>query len=130
MKKVILMMTLVLPLAMMAQTRPSPTKKPIPSEKERVFKPVNYMEMTLTEELVGKKGNKEVKTSYSFNSTNKRIDDMIAKSSSKFKSVVQALNYLNSLGWELISVSGDKYYFKNAKRGKPQVKRENPPVRR
>lgn len=130
MKKVILMMALVLPLAMMAQTRPSPAKKPVPSEKERAFKPVNYMEMTVTEELVGKKGNKELKTSYSFNSTNKRIDDMIVDVSSKFKTVVHALNYLNSMGWELISVSGNKYYLKNTKREKPPVKGERPPVRR
>lgn len=113
MKNVILIMALVLPFTILAQTRPSPAKKPLKSERND--KMVNYMEMTFSEELVGKKGNKKVKTTYSFNSTEKRVDEMLEKSSDKFKSVVHALNYLNSLGWELISVSGDKYYFKNGK---------------
>ena len=120
MKKVILMMAFVLPLAMMAQTRPSPAKKPVPSE--RVSKKVNYMEMKYSEEMVGKKGSKELKKSYSFNSTNSSIDKRMTESSRKFATVVDALNYLSSMGWELVSVSDEKYYFKNVK-GKPPVKR-------
>ena len=120
MKKVILMMAFVLPLAMMAQTRPSPAKKPVPSE--RVSKKVNYMEMKYSEEMVGKKGSKELKKSYSFNSTNPRIDKMMTETSRKFETVVDALNYLSSMGWELVSVTDEKYYFKNVK-GKPPVKK-------
>ena len=120
MKKVILMMAFVLPLAMMAQTRPSPAKKPVPSEKKK--KKVNYMEMKYSEEMVGKKGSKELKKSYSFNSTNSSIDKRMTESSRKFATVVDALNYLSSMGWELVSVSDEKYYFKNVK-GKPPVRR-------
>ncbi len=120
MKKVILMMAFILPLAMMAQTRPSPAKKPVPSE--RVSKKVNYMEMKYSEEIVGKKGSKELKMFYSFNSNNVNIDKRMTETSRKFATVVHALNYLSSMGWELVSVSDEKYYFKNIK-GKPQVKK-------
>lgn len=120
MKKVILMLAFVLPLAMMAQTRPAPAKKPVPAE--RVSKKVNYMEMTYSEEMVGKKGSKELKVTYAFNSTNPRIDKVMTETSRKFKTVVDALNYLSSMGWELVSVSDEKYYFRNSK-SKPPVKR-------
>ena len=46
MKNVILIMALVLPLTILAQTRPSPAKKPLKSERND--KMVNYMEMTFS----------------------------------------------------------------------------------
>ena len=115
-----LMMVFVLPLALMAQTRPSPAKKPLTMQKED--KTVNYLEMVVLEESIGKKGSKEIKTTYSFNCTNKRIDDMLTEKSPKFETVIHALNYLSGMGWELVSVSENKYYLKNTKR-KPPVKR-------
>ena len=118
MKKVILIMAFILPLAIMAQTRPSPAKKSIISE--RVSKKVNYMEMKYSEEMIGKKGSKELKKTYSFNSTNDFIDKRMTETSRKFETVVDALNYLSSMGWELVSVTDEKYYFKNIK-GKPSA---------
>jgi phosphoglycolate phosphatase-like HAD superfamily hydrolase len=80
------------------------------------------MEMKYSEEMVGKKGSKELKKSYSFNSTNSNIDKKMTEISRKFKTVVDALNYLSSMGWELVSVTDEKYYFKNVK-GKPPVRK-------
>ena len=77
------------------------------------------MEMKYSEEMVGKKGSKELKKSYSFNSTNSNIDNKMTEISRKFKTVVDALNYLSSMGWELVSVTDEKYYFRNIKSKSP-----------
>jgi hypothetical protein len=47
---------------------------------------------------------------------------MMTETSRKFETVVDALNYLSSMGWELVSVTDEKYYFRNIKR-KPPVRK-------
>ena len=117
MKKILILMCFVLPLTILAQTRPMPKKpngKTAPkNENMRGEKPTQFVYMIMKVEEV-KKSKKEVSTTKfkieSFDSRySKKIHDYIKDKTS----TIDVLNLLGLRGWELVSVNNEHYYFKN-----------------
>ena len=131
MKKVIMMLTMVLPIILMAQNRPSVQKKSALQEKTKVN--FEYLEMhaeklseAKTVSSPKKKKSKDVSSkpvqntyNITFNYSMRMSKGMMKKELGrigKVKNPLEALEYLGSLGWELIAVSGDNYYLKRKSR--------------
>lgn len=117
MKKILILMCFVLPLTILAQTRPLPKKpngKTAPkNENMRGEKPTNFLYMIMTVEEVKKSKKEETTTKFKFQSFDSRYSERLSVSTKNKTSTIEVLNLLGSSGWELVSVNNEHYYFKN-----------------
>ncbi len=117
MKKILILMCFVLPLTILAQTRPLPKKpngKTAPkNENMRGEKPTNFLYMIMTVEEVKKSKKEEATTKFKFQSFDSRYSERLSVSTKNKTSTIEVLNLLGSSGWELVSVNNEHYYFKN-----------------
>ena len=120
MKNFLVLMSFVLPLTLMAQTRPMPKKsnsKMTPKNeivKAQKQKPTSFAYMIMTVEEVKKTKKEDSVTEFKFES----FDDSHSKKMEEYfkinkKSIIDILNKLGQLGWELVSVNNEHYFFKN-----------------
>ena len=116
MKKIIIMMAFVLPISLLAQTRPAPKKsidKKIEDRSYKAEKPKAYAYITM--DVVEIKSKKEPSImKFKFESFDQKYSDKITKVTQKCESVISVLNILGKKGWELVAVEGQRYYFKNS----------------
>jgi len=122
MKKILILMCFVLPLTILAQTRPLPKKpngKTAPkNENMRGEKPTNFLYMIMTVEEVKKSKKEETSTKFKFQSFDSRYSERLSVSTKNKTSTIEVLNLLGRSGWELVSVNNEHYYFKNRFLGK------------
>ena len=117
MKNVILLMALILPFSVFAQTRPAPSKIDREAASEMRFKPVadigsfTYLIMNVKEVKADKKGDRTI-LEYKFESNDPRSESAFEKMSSRFERVIDVINAIGLRGWELSAVEGNNYYFK------------------
>jgi hypothetical protein len=126
MKKVIIMICFMLPMLLVAQT--SSTKGSPEKSKRSDFRPViyTYMIMEFSEKskaVVSPKSKKKSKnlevesnSNYTFSSNDKTLDSKLNKLSSEFKSELDALSLLGEMGWHLVQIKGNNYYFMTNRR--------------
>ena len=118
MKKILVLMSFVLPLTILAQTRPMPKKpnsKIAPkNENMRDEKPTHYFYMIIKVEEVKKSKKEEPSTSFKIESFDSRYSEKIYDSIKDKTSTIEVLNLLGRRGWELVSVNNKHYYFKNS----------------
>ena len=117
MKKILILMCFVLPLTILAQTRPMPKKpngKTAPkNENMRGEKPTHFLYMIMTVEEVKKSKKEETTTKFKFQSFDSRYSERLNASTKDKTSTLEVLNLLGRSGWELVSVNNEHYYFKN-----------------
>ena len=124
MKKTLLMLCFMLPMFLMAQNRPDKQRN-----DKKHFAPVSFVYMTMEMNQINKpvespkrnknKKSKEIsksKTNYTFESLNKNLVNSLSKQSADFKTEMDALNLLGRMGWELVHIKGNKFYFKSSKK--------------
>jgi len=118
MKKFLVLMIFVFPLATLAQTRLMP-KKPngktaSKNENMRVEKPTHYFYLIIKVEEVKKSKKDEPSTIFNIESFDSRHSDKIYNTIKDKTSIIEVLNVLGRRGWELVSVNNENYYFKNS----------------
>ena len=117
MKKILILMCFVLPLTILAQTRPmskKPNGKTAPkNENMRGEKPTHFLYMIMTVEEVKKSKKEETTTKFNFQSFDSRYSERLYASTKDKTSTIEVLNLLGRSGWELVSVNNEHYYFKN-----------------
>ena len=117
MKKILILMSFVLPLIILAQTRPMPKKpngKTAPkNENMRGEKPTHFVYMIMKVEEVKKSKKEESTTKFKIESFDSRYSEKIYDSIKDKTSTIEVLNLLGRRGWELVSVNNEHYYFKN-----------------
>ena len=117
MKKILILMSFVLPLTILAQTRPMPKKPNIKTapknENMRGEKPTHFVYMIMKVEEVKKTKKEEPTIKYKFQSFDSRYTEKINNSIKDKTSTIEVLNLLGRRGWELVSVNNEYYYFKN-----------------
>ena len=117
MKKILILMCFVLPLTLLAQTRPMPKKpngKTAPkNENMRGEKPTHFLYMIMTVEEVKKSKKEETTNKFKFQSFDRRYSERLYASTKDKTSTIEVLNLLGRSGWELVSVNNEHYYFKN-----------------
>ena len=118
MKKILILMSFVLPLTILAQTRPMPPKKPNgktapKNENMRGEKPTHFVYMIMKVEEVKKSKKEESTTKFKIESFDSRYSEKIYDSIKDKTSTIEVLNLLGRRGWELVSVNNEHYYFKN-----------------
>lgn len=108
-------MSFILPVALMAQTRPAPKKavdRPVSKNNAKFEKPASFSYLIM--HVVEKKTKKQVSAlEFKFKSFDKRYSEKIFKDFENVNSVVDALNKLGQRGWELVSVENGRYFFKS-----------------
>ena len=117
MKNIIIFISFVLPLSILAQTKPMPNKDRSKSNfHNKDFSKISVMIMDVNEIK-----NKKNKSSFEFYFTT--ISDEFSNRMNKeilslnFNSVVKVIDHLNKMGWHLVSVNNNKYFFnKGAKK--------------
>ena len=122
MKKILVLMSFVLPMTILAQTRPMP-KKPngktaSKNENMRVEKPTHYFYLIIKVEEVKKSKKDESSTIFNIESFDSRHSDKIYNTIKDKTSIIEVLNVLGRRGWELVSVNNENYYFKNSELAK------------
>ena len=114
-------MCFVLPLTILAQTRPMPKKhngKTAPkNENMRGEKPTHFLYMIMTVEEVKKSKKEETNTKFKFQSFDSRYTERLYASTKDKTSTIEVLNILGRIGWELVSVENGRYFFKNKSLG-------------
>ncbi len=118
MKKILILMSFVLPLTILAQTKPMPKKtngKTTPkNENMRGEMPTHFLYMIMTVEEVKKSKKEETTTTkFRFQSFDSRYSERLSVSTKNKSSTIEVLNLLGRSGWELVSVNNEHYYFKN-----------------
>tara|TARA_Y100001933_G_C18668585_1_gene425888 strand:- start:145 stop:558 length:414 start_codon:yes stop_codon:yes gene_type:complete len=135
MKKVLMILAVVLaPVLLMAQAKKVSTNRAIGNSNQTAYVSYEYMTMkatkaekkTVQSPKKGKKTTEKVqsssersKMSISFDfgvSARVREADLLNRKASSLNTLVDALNFLGSNGWELVSVSGDTYLLKRKSR--------------
>ena len=122
MKKFLVLMIFVFPLATLAQTRPMPNKpngKTVSkNENMRVEKPTHYFYLIIKVDEVKKSKKDEPSTIFNVESFDSRHSDKIYNTIKDKTSIIEVLNVLGRRGWELVSVNNENYYFKNSELAK------------
>ena len=117
MKKILVLMSFVLPLTILAQTRPMSKKPNVKSvsknENIRSEKPTHFIYMIMKVEKVKKSKKEEATTKFKFQSLDGRYSNKMFDSIKDKTSTIEVLNLLGRRGWELVSVNNEHYYFKN-----------------
>ena len=118
MKKILVLMSFVLPLTILAQTRPMPSKKPNgktapKNENMRGEKPTQFVYMIMKVEEVKKSKKEASTTKFKIESFDSRYSEKIYDYIKDKTSTIEVLNLLGRRGWELVSVNNEHYYFKN-----------------
>lgn len=117
MKKILILMSFVLPLTILAQTKPMPKKtngKTTPkNENMRGEMPTHFLYMIMKVEEVKKSKKEEPTTKFKFQSFDSRYSGKLNDIVKDKTSTIEVLNLLGRRGWELVSVNNEHYYFKN-----------------
>ena len=135
MKRVLMILTVALvPALLMAQAKKVQTNRTTDKSKQTAYVSFEYMTMKVTKAenktvqspKKGKKTSEKVqsssersKMSISFDfgvSARVRGADMLNRQASSLKTLVDALNFLGSNGWELVNSNGDTYLLKRKSR--------------
>lgn len=135
MKKILMILAVVLaPSLLLAQAKKVPTNRATDNSKKTAYVSYEYMTMrvakaekkTVQSPKKGKKETEKVQSSsertrmsISFDfgiSARVREADLLNRKASSLKTLVDALNFLGSNGWELVSVSGNTYLLKRKSR--------------
>ena len=112
MKNIIIIISFVLPISILAQTKPMP-KKSNNINIDQVF--VIQMDV---KEISNKKSTP--KFEFNFTTTRPEFSENLSKSISKLNltKVIQVLNYLEIKGWELVTVDENMYLFRKGSKKK------------
>jgi hypothetical protein len=117
MKKILILMCFVLPLTILAQTRPMPKKSngktPSKNENMRGEKATHFLYMIMIIEEVKKSKKVETTTKFKFQTFDSRYSEKLYASIKDKTSTIEVLNLLGRSGWELVSINNQHYYFKN-----------------
>ena len=120
MRNIILITLLILPFFMVAQTKVKRSSNDLRSAEKITYVTMEVIKKSISVAVKSPKNKKEVvnnskdaKSSYMFNSADKKLSMKLNKLSNTFKSEIMALNYLSKTGWELVDVDQGKYYFKS-----------------
>lgn len=116
MKKIVLILMLSYPIFTMAQSAKN--------TQDRASKVVySYMIMTYNEkaEVIkspkkkreGVRTEEPKKTNYTFQARDPKLVNQMSKMSASFSGELGALNFLGKMGWELVGIKGNDYYFKS-----------------
>lgn len=118
MKKILVLMSFILPLTILAQTKPIPkktsSKKASKNENMKAEMPTNYFYMIIKVEEVKKSKKEEPSAMFKIESFDSRYSEKIYDSIKNKTSIIQVLNLLGRRGWELVAVKNENYYFKNS----------------
>lgn len=113
MKKILILMSFILPMTLLAQNRPMPNNSKNNTTKDKVLTekkpaPFAYMIMNVTENISKKNS---PRFSFKFKSFNAKHTNRLKKSIDGKGSIIDALNLLGQRGWELVSVDNGSYFF-------------------
>ena len=116
MRKILILMSFVLPITILAQTRPMPKKANVKNAtKDNIIKdkkPTPYVYMSM--EVVETNKKKQQKSfSFKFKSFDDKYTDRIYKSVKNLNSVIDVLNFLGTKNWELVAVENGRFFLKN-----------------
>ena len=112
-KIIIIIISFVLPISILAQTKPMPKKSNNIKNIDQVF--VIQMDV---KEISNKKSTP--KFEFNFTTTRAEFSDNLNNAISKLNltTVIQVLNYLEVKGWELVSVDENIYFFRKGTKKK------------
>ena len=111
MKNIIIIISFVLPISILAQTKPMPKKSNNIKNIDQVF----VIQMDVKEI-----SNKKSTPKFEFNFDRAEFSDKLNNAISKLNltTVIQVLNYLEVKGWELVSVDENIYFFRKGAKKK------------
>lgn len=116
MRKILILTSFILPITILAQTRPMPkntNQKTVAKENIiKAKKPIPFVYMSMDVEEINQK-KQEKSFNLKFNSFDVRYSDKIYKSVKHLNSVIDVLNFLGEKRWELVAVENGRYFFKN-----------------
>ena len=116
MRKILILTSFILPITILAQTRPMPKKtnqKTVAKENIiKAKKPIPFVYMSMDVEEINQK-KQEKSFNLKFNSFDVKYSDKIYKSVKHLNSVIDVLNFLGEKRWELVAVENGRYFFKN-----------------
>ena len=117
MKNILILLIFVVPINLLAQTRPMPKKSngktATKNEITKEQKPIPFVYMIMTVEEVKKTKKEDPVIKFKFNSFDSRHSQKMEDNFKNAESVVVILNKLGQRGWELVSVNNENYFFKN-----------------
>ena len=116
MRKILILTSFILPITILAQTRPMPKKtnqKTVAKENIiKAKKPIPFVYMSMDVEEINQK-KQEKSFNLKFKSFDVKYSDKIYKSVKHLNSVIDVLNFLGEKRWELVAVENGRYFFKN-----------------
>ena len=116
MRKILILTSFILPITILAQTRPMPKKtneKPVARENIiKAKKPIPFVYMSMDVEEINQK-KQEKSFNLKFKSFDVKYSDKIHKSVKHLNSIIDVLNFLGEKRWELVAVENGRYFFKN-----------------
>lgn len=136
MKKVLVLLAVMTPVLLMAQSKKVPTNRATNSQKVAPFVMYEYVTMFVSKAEAkapavqppkkGKKtkapaatpkGRQKVVVSFDFGKEKKSKEaSKFDAQAGSFKNTIDALNFLGARGWELVAKEGDTYLLKRARK--------------